>query len=730
MDPNNQTIITSSFESALSKRFLQYAMSTITSRSLPDVRDGLKPVHRRLLYAMSLLKLNPENSFKKSARVVGDVMGKFHPHGDSAIYDAMVRLAQEFSMRYKLVEGQGNFGNIDGDNAAAMRYTEVKLSLLSKHMLEGIDQDAVDFRDTYDGGGVEPILLPSAFPNLLVNGAQGIAVGMASSIPPHNFYEILNAAILLINNPNATQDDLSKIVLGPDFPTGGILCETIDSISKSYIDGRGNFKLRGSWKKETLKSGKWQICINEIPYQVQKSKLIEKIAELIETKKIPDFLNIKDESSDLIRIIIEPRSKNSAPEDLMETLFYFTDLETNYSLNINVLDENGLPKVFSLKDAINSWLNHRKQVLKRISKFNLEKILSRILVLESYLVVFANLDLILKIIREEENPKDELIKKLKLENSQAESILEMKLRNLKKLEEQKINSEKNKLLDEKNNILKLLSDEDLQWKEIKNQIEKLKKLFTNFFVRKTKLNYNFKKNNSPLITKINSEEITISISNMGWINLYKGHNIDKNKIKFKEGDYQKFLLQTFSDSNLMIFASNGKLYTINAQKLINIKENGEPLSLLFDDLHDQEIINFIEYKKDLKCLLISSSGRGLITNLNNILTYRKSGKQLLLINKEEKLKVCIEVNGNMIAIIGENKKLIVFPSKEIPILFRGRGVILQRYKNSFCDRAIFFNSHEGIIFTNENGRKRFERNYSQWLAKRGSIGKIYNRKFN
>ena len=730
MDVNTKTIneINSKFSDELSKRFLQYALSTITSRSLPDVRDGLKPVHRRLLYAMNLLNLLPNKSFKKSARVVGDVMGKYHPHGDTAIYESMVRMAQNFSMNFTLVEGQGNFGNIDGDNAAAMRYTEARLSEVSKLLLEGINENAVDFRDTYDGSGKEPVLLPSGFPNLLVNGAQGIAVGMACSIPSHNLNEICEAAKLLIENRDICDEKILNVIKGPDFPTGGTIIEPQSNISQAYTDGKGSFRLRSNWFVEKKSSGTWQICIYEIPYQIQKSKIIEKIAELILNKKLIMISDVRDESSDDIRIIIEPKSRNIKPRDLMEILFRLTDLETRVQLNLNVLDENGTPNVMSIKNAIISWVDHRRNVLIRVKEFTLNKISHRLEVLESYLKVYINLDEIIAIIREDDNPKNSLIKKFKLSETQALAILDMKLRNLRKLEEQEIIIEKNKLLAEKHNLDKLLKSPTRQWREITKQISNIKDIFKNETSRRTIIDNRNIEYSNDISLEIEKEPITVIVSKKGWIKTIKGHLSKFDNIKFKEGDELKLYLCLSSTDNLSMFADNGRFYNISVYKLPSGRGFGEPISIIFEDILDHNIL-FLSFTENEKLLLVSSDGRGFIVESKDTISKRKSGKQVLNLKNNNRAIACLPLNGDLLAIVGENRKILILSLEEIPQLSKGQGVILQRYKNGKCSDAKIIKSNNGLTWSQGNDRTRTEKDLTTWIGRRGGMGKMPPRGF-
>ncbi len=720
--------VSSTFSEELSKRFLQYALSTITSRSLPDVRDGLKPVHRRLLYAMSLLNLTPEKGFKKSARVVGDVMGKFHPHGDAAIYDSMVRMAQDFSMNYTLIEGQGNFGNIDGDNAAAMRYTEARMSKVASLMLQGINENAIDFRDTYDGDGLEPILLPSGFPNLLVNGAQGIAVGMACSIPPHNLFEICEAAKLLIENRKIEINEILKIIKGPDFPTGGTIVESQNSIQETYNNGKGSFRLRANWVIEKKASGKWQICINEIPFQIQKSRIIEKLADLISEKKLILVSDVRDESSDEIRIIIEPKTRNLNPNELMETLFRQTDLETRVQLNLNVLDEQGKPKIMTIKEALISWIDHRRTILIRVSSYNLDKINKRLEVLDSYLIVYLNLNKVIKIIREDKDPKKNLMLKFKLSSMQAVSILDMKLRNLRKLEEKEIILEKEHLLIEKLSLENLLNNTAKQWKEIKKQIDDLKNKFNDEIIRKTRIENTVIEIKEKVSLNVEKEPVTVVLSKKGWIKTIKGHNIDFGKINFKEGDDLNLYLSLNSVDTLLIFANNGKSYSIPVYKLPSGRGFGEPLSIILDDISDAKAL-YLSNSKDEKLLLVSSDGRGFIVGAKGIYSKRKSGKQILNLKGDNQAIACLPVNGDMLAIVGENRKILMFNISDIPELNKGQGVILQRYNDGQCADAKIIDSHSGLSWRQGKDRIRTEKSLITWIGKRGGAGKMPPRGF-
>ncbi|MFL2787334.1 MAG: DNA topoisomerase IV subunit A, partial [Paracoccaceae bacterium] len=608
-------ITTEPLSRAIGERYLQYALSTIMHRALPDARDGLKPVHRRILYAMRELKLAANSGFRKSAKISGDVMGNYHPHGDAAIYDAMARLAQDFNVRYPLVDGQGNFGNIDGDNPAASRYTEARLTKIAQSLMEGLSENAVDFQENYDGTLTEPIVFPASFPNLLANGASGIAVGMATNIPPHNLDELISACIHLVKAPNARDETLMDYIPGPDFPTGGIIVEPYNNILDAYRTGRGSFRLRSKWIEEKLDRGQWQIVISEIPYQVQKSKLIEKIAELINNKKIPILADVRDESTDEIRIILEPRTKMIDPSILMETLFKQTDLETRFSLNLNVLIDGRTPKVCSLKEVLNSFLQHQKDVLIRRSKFNLEKIDHRLEVLEGYIVAFLNLDRVIEIIRNENDPKLTLITEFELSDTQAEAILNMRLRSLRKLEEIELRREHEGLLIERANLEDLLNDETIQWKKISSQLRETQKLFG-------KNNENGKRRSEfaeaiefedvPIEAMIEREPITIVCSEMSWIRAMKGHIDLKQELKFRDGDTDKFLFHAESTDKISIFATNGRFYTLSCSQLPGGRGMGEPLRLMLDIPNDVDIVDVFVTKENRKFLVASSKGDGFI----------------------------------------------------------------------------------------------------------------------
>ena len=719
---HQEQLLKTQFSAALSERYLAYALSTITSRSLPDVRDGLKPVHRRLLFAMRQLKLDPDQGFKKSARVVGDVMGKFHPHGDAAIYDAMVRLAQDFAMRYQLVDGQGNFGNIDGDNAAAMRYTEARMTDVAKLLLDGIDEDAVDFRATYDGEAEEPVLLPGGFPNLLANGAQGIAVGMATAIPPHNVVELVDAALHLIKYPNASVDTLLNYVKGPDLPTGGILVEPSEQIRQAYATGRGGFRLRARWNVEKDKGGAWQIVITEIPYQIQKSRLIEKMAEMLQAKKLPVLADIRDESAEDIRFVLEPKSRRLDPKAVMESLFKLTELETRVSLNLNVLDSNGRPSVLSLKEALTEWLLHLRNVLMRRSKYRLGKIERRLEIVEGYLVVFLNLDEVITIIRETDHPRDELIVRFSLSDIQANAILDMRLRSLRRLEEEVLRTERDSLLAEQKNLKHLLRDEEEQWQAVSAQIKSMRADFLKTDQRRTTLS------DAPTVDidvtelLIEKEPITVVCSGKGWVRAMKGHLDLNSQFKFKDGDGPRFALHAETTDKLLVFAENGRFYTLGCDKLPKGRGFGEPLSLMIDVPVDVSLVNIIKVGKG-KLLVASDKGHGLIVDMDSALAQTRSGKQVLNLPLGARAVACCPAEGDHAAVVGQNRRLLIFPLNEIPEMTRGKGVILQRYKDGTLADVKTFNLADGLSWK-MGERTRTETDLLAWQGRRGSAGRM------
>ena len=725
-------ITTEPLSRAIGERYLQYALSTIMHRALPDARDGLKPVHRRILYAMRELKLAANSGFRKSAKISGDVMGNYHPHGDAAIYDAMARLAQDFNVRYPLVDGQGNFGNIDGDNPAASRYTEARLTKIAQSLMEGLSENAVDFQENYDGTLTEPIVFPASFPNLLANGASGIAVGMATNIPPHNLDELISACIHLVKAPNARDETLMDYIPGPDFPTGGIIVEPYNNILDAYRTGRGSFRLRSKWIEEKLDRGQWQIVISEIPYQVQKSKLIEKIAELINNKKIPILADVRDESTDEIRIILEPRTKMIDSSILMETLFKQTDLETRFSLNLNVLIDGRTPKVCSLKEVLNSFLQHQKDVLIRRSKFNLEKIDHRLEVLEGYIVAFLNLDRVIEIIRNENDPKLTLITEFELSDTQAEAILNMRLRSLRKLEEIELRREHEGLLIERANLEDLLNDETIQWKKISSQLRETQKLFG-------KNNENGKRRSEfaeaiefedvPIEAMIEREPITIVCSEMSWIRAMKGHIDLKQELKFRDGDTDKFLFHAESTDKISIFATNGRFYTLSCSQLPGGRGMGEPLRLMLDIPNDVDIVDVFVTKENRKFLVASSKGDGFIISETETNAQTKNGKQILNLKDGAKAIVCKTLNGDHIACIGENRKMLIFPISDLPEMTRGKGVRMQKYKDGGLSDASTFNISSGLSWRDPADRQRTETKLEDWISKRASSGRMAPRGF-
>ena len=710
------------FSSALSERYLAYALSTITSRSLPDVRDGLKPVHRRLLFAMRQLKLDPDQGFKKSARVVGDVMGKFHPHGDAAIYDAMVRLAQDFAMRYQLVDGQGNFGNIDGDNAAAMRYTEARMTDVARLLLDGIDEDAIDFRPTYDGESEEPVLLPAGFPNLLANGAQGIAVGMATAIPPHNVIELADAALHLIKYPNASVDTLLNYVKGPDLPTGGVLVEPADQIRQAYTTGRGGFRLRARWEVEKLKGGGWQIVVSEIPYQIQKSRLIEKMAEMLQARKLPVLADIRDESAEDIRIVLEPKSRRLDPEAVMESLFKLTELESRISLNLNVLDSSGRPSVLSLKDALKEWLAHRREVLVRRSRHRLGKIQRRLEILDGYLIVFLNLDEVIAIIRESDHPRDDLMARFSLTEVQANAILDMRLRSLRRLEEDGLRTERDSLRSEQESLNSLLGDEAQQWQTVSGQIKQMRTDFVKTDRRRTTLA------DAPTVDfdvtemLIEKEPITVICSEKGWVRAMKGHLDLKSEFKFKDGDGPCFCLHAETTDKLLIFAENGRFYTLGCDKLPKGRGFGEPLSLMLDIPADVALVNILKAVSG-KLLVASDKGHGLVVDMDSAMAQTRGGKQVLNLPSGARAVACCQADGDHVAVVGQNRRLLVFPLNEVPEMGRGKGVILQRYKDGLLADVKVFTLDAGLTWQ-MGERTRTETDLLAWQGRRGSAGRM------
>ncbi len=717
------------FVDALSERYLSYALSTIVSRALPDVRDGLKPVHRRVLYAMQQLKLDPNAGFKKSARVVGDVIGKYHPHGEQAIYDSLVRLAQDFAQRYPLVEGQGNFGNIDGDNAAAMRYTEARLTAVAQLLLQGIDQDTVDFRETYDGEDEEPVVLPAAFPNLLANGAQGIAVGMATSVPPHNAAELCDALLHLIKHPKAQVETLVDLVQGPDFPTGGVLVEPKESIVESYRTGRGSFRLRARWEMEKIKGGGYRIVVTEIPYQVQKARLIERIAELLEARKLALLGDIQDESAADVRLVLEPKSRNVDPEMLMESLFRQSELEVRVPLNLNVLDAQQTPRVMSLREALQAFLDHRHVVLVRRTNHRLEKIAKRLEVLEGYLIAYLNLDEVIRIIREEDEPKAELMRTFELTDGQAEAILNMRLRSLRKLEEEGIRREHAELSEEQAELNALLADEGKRWKSIAAEIKEVRQRFapeTELGRRMTEIGTPPSAVIIPLDAVVEREPITVLLSAKGWIRAMKGHHDDVSDAKYKEGDRGAFAVKAQTTDKLILFATNGRFYTVGADRLPGGRGFGEPLRLMIDLPNDQEILQLTVYDAERRLLVASGDGRGFLVKESEVVAQTKNGKQILNLGSGAEAQACRPVEGDHVAVVGENRKLLIFPLEELPEMTRGRGVLLQKYRDGGLADIKTFTLAEGLSWRmgGSGSRVRTETDLTAWLGKRAQAGRL------
>ncbi len=713
----------------LSDRYLSYALSTIMSRSLPDVRDGLKPVHRRLLYAMYQLRLNPNTAPKKSARVVGDVIGKFHPHGDTAVYDAMVRLAQDFAVRYPLVDGQGNFGNIDGDNAAAMRYTEARLTDVALMLLDGIDEDAVDFRPTYDGSEIEPVVLPGGFPNLLANGSSGIAVGMATNIPPHNVAELCEAMELMLER-DPDIGEIVDIIKGPDFPTGGILIESKAAVREAYKTGKGSFRVRARWVREDLKQGLYQIVVTEIPYQVQKAKLIEKIAELIQNRKLPMLDDVRDESAEDIRLVLVPKSRNVEPELLMEALFRNTELESRFNMNMNVLESGLVPKVMDIKEVLRCWLEHRQEVLVRRSNYRLDKVKHRLEVLEGYLVVYLNIDEVIRIIREEDDPKMEMMVRFGLTEAQVEAVLNMRLRSLRKLEEIEIRTEHDKLSREKDELEKLIGSESRQWKVIRKQIEELKKKFgqdTKLGARRTEIG------NAPALISVETleealiekEPVTVICSSKGWIKAMKGHGISSGDIRYKEGDTGRFVIEAQTTDKLLVLGTNGRFYTLGCDRLPAGRGFGEPLRIMVDLPNDADIAVMDIYRPQTRLLVASDDGRGFVVSSDDVLAQTRQGKQVLNVGggTEALASYLVGEGDDHVAVIGDNRKLLIFPLAELPEMARGKGVMLQKYKDGGLSDIKTFRMERGLSFKYGSGETIII-DLSPWLGKRAQAGRM------
>ena len=731
-DDGGSNTLSEPLRRAIGDRYLTYALSTIMHRALPDARDGLKPVHRRILYAMYRLKLVANGKFLKSAKISGDTMGDFHPHGDAAIYDAMARLAQDFSVRYPMVDGQGNFGNIDGDNPAAARYTEARMTAIAEAMLVGMEENAVDFQDNYDGRLTEPSVLPASFPNLLANGSTGIAVGMATNIPPHNIGELLDASIHLINFPNARAETLMEYVLGPDFPTGGILVEPKESLLETYRTGRGSMRLRSKWEIEDLPRGLWQIVITEIPYQVQKSKLIEKIAELIHLKKLPILADVRDESAEDIRLVLEPRAKTVDPTVLMETLFRMSDLEVRFNLNLNTLIDGRTPKVCSMKEVLRAFIDHKRDVLLRRSKHRMDKIDHRLEVLEGYIVAFLNLDRVIEIIRNEDEPKKIMMNEFSLSDVQVEAILNMRLRSLRKLEEIELRTELDSLQLERADLDDLLSSEKMQWGRIKEELKETNKLFGKKSIggaRRTELEAAPEFEEVPIEAMIEKEPITIVCSAMGWVRAMKGHVDLTQELKYKDGDEKRFVFHAETTDKLLMFGGNGRFYTMSCSELPGGRGMGEPIRLIVDLPNDANMIDLFIHQPDRKLLLASSAGDGFIVEENDIVAQTRTGKQVLNVKNDITALICKPVAGDYVATVGQNRKVLIFPIDELPIMSRGKGVRMQKYKDGGLNDATTFNLIDGLSWLDPAGRRRIESELADWVGKRAGAGRMAPRGF-
>jgi topoisomerase-4 subunit A len=718
---------------ALSERYLAYALSTITQRALPDARDGLKPVHRRILYGMLRLRLDPGSAPKKSAKVVGDVMGTFHPHGDQAIYDALVRLAQDFAVRYPLIDGQGNFGNVDGDNPAAMRYTEARLTALAQALLEGLDEDAVDFRATYDGAEREPVVLPAAFPNLLANGSSGIAVGMATSIPPHNLAELCSAVIALIENPNTRDATLLKYVKGPDFPTGGVMVDDPASIAEAYRTGRGSFRLRARWKKEEGARGVYQVVVDQIPYGVQKSKLIERMAELLDQKKLPLLEDVQDESAEDIRVVLTPKNRTVDAALLMEQLFRQTDLEVRVPLNMNVLDSGLIPRVMSLKETLTAFVNHRRDVLERRSRHRLEKIAARLEVLEGYLAVYLNLDKVIKIIRTEDEPKPKLMKAFRLTDNQAEAILNMRLRALRKLEEMEIRREHEALTKEQKEVKRLLGSDKLKDETLISEMRGIQEKFggkrkdDRLGRRRTQLAImpEIAEEAAAIENCVEREPITVVCSVKGWLRSFRGHQEPSDAIKYREGDRGRFWLRAETTDRLMMLSTDGRFFTLDCARLPGGRGNGEAIRSFIDLPPEADLVEMFVHRPERKLLLAASSGHGFVTNEDEAVAMTRGGKRVMNVGEGARAQTLAFVEGDSVAAIGENRKLLIFPLSEVPEMARGRGVILQRYKDGGLLDATTFTWKQGL--KDENNRLFEPSELKEWRGARAQAGRLVPR---
>ena len=754
-DDQNVPAVAEPLRRALGDRYLTYALSTIMHRALPDARDGLKPVHRRILYAMRELKLSPTGGFRKSAKISGDVMGNYHPHGDAAIYDAMARLAQDFNVRYPLVDGQGNFGNIDGDNPAASRYTEARMTIAAEALLDGLAENAVDFRENYDGTLTEPVVLPAAFPNLLANGSSGIAVGMATNIPPHNIEELINACLHLIKAPNARDETLLEHVPGPDFPTGGVIVEPRENIAEAYRTGKGGFRLRCRYEIEQLDRGMWQIIVTEIPYQVQKSKLIEKLAEVIQLKKVPILADVRDESADDVRIVLEPKSKNVDPDVLMGMLYRNSDLEVRFSLNMNVLIDGLTPKVCSLKEVLRAFLDHRRDVLLRRSNHRIDKIDHRLEVLEGFIIAFLNLDRVIDIIRYDEDPKRALMHEswsqdfvratdekdyvspsrdlgTELSEVQADAILNMRLRSLRRLEELELVRERDALMEERAGLQDLLDSAEIQWSTISEQLRQTRKEFgakSEFGARRSTFAEAGEVEDVPLEAMIEREPITVVCSKMGWIRAMSGHIDLGRELKFKDGDGPRFIFHAETTDKILLLGTNGRFYTLQASTLPGGRGMGEPVRLMVDLPQDVEILMLFIHKPGRKLLLASSAGDGFVVPEDEVIAQTRGGKQVLNVRAPNTAAVCRPVLGDHVAVVGENRKVLVFALDELPEMARGKGVRLQKYKDGGLSDATTFDFSEGLSWLDPAGRTRTETALAEWTGKRAGAGRMAPRGF-
>jgi topoisomerase IV subunit A len=729
--PSGEEFENINLKEALEERYLAYALSTIMHRALPDARDGLKPVHRRILYGMNLLRLGPTSPFKKSAKVVGDVMGSFHPHGDQAIYDALVRLAQDFSSRYPLIDGQGNFGNIDGDGAAAYRYTEARMTDVARLLLEGIDEDAVDFRPNYDGTTEEPVVLPAAFPNLLANGSQGIAVGMATSIPPHNAAELCDAALHLIKHRKATSEQLLEFVKGPDFPTGGIIVDTPATIAENYRTGRGSFRVRARWHKEDAGRGTWAVVVTEIPYGVPKSRLIEKIAELLQERKLPLLADVRDESAEDVRVVLEPRSRTVDPTLLMESLFRLTELESRVSLNLNVLSGGKVPRVLGLAECLREWIDHRRDVLLRRSRHRHGVIERRLEILRGLLIIYLDLDRVIKIIRTHDEPKQELMRVFKLTELQANAILDTRLRSLRKLEEMELKRELGDLTNEKDEIEKLLASDAIQWRTVGAQIRDVRKMFgPDTPLGKRRTTFAEAPDTSAIDfaeAMVEREPITVVVSQKGWIRALKGHVSDLSGVTFKGDDSLKTSFFTETTAKILVFAGNGRFFTLDAAKLPGGRGFGDPIRLMIDLEEGFDIVTALPYKAGSKLLVVGSDGRGFVAPADEVVANTRKGKQVLNVDGlKAKAVVCTEAAGDHVAIVGENRKLLIFPIKQLPEMARGKGVRLQRYRDGGVSDAKVFALKEGLTWKDSSDRTWTVGNgdLRDWIGNRAEAGRL------